>query len=347
MHPGVLVSQYFIMGMDRYNITHHTLAWWQQNHPDWIQYACTSGGAPTHDIAYMGGINEPDMPIDIHNPSAVAYHLQTLAQAAKNAGYTALAIDQVVFWNIDKGGNPSFGQRVHSSEYACGSWHGNTFQRAYASPTDPQFATDVVNYVAQARAIAHQYGLTLIVNHPAGPVSNANEQRLLENTDIDMDETGFSDYGHYAQQHGEIFKNELAYVRYAQEHNTGVFVIDKFTNETHVDARSFEYSLATYLLGNEGGMLLFVGGNKEYGTMQYHSEYDAPIGHPCTAVNSGPVVFSRRFSGGLAVVNAGASPQTFTLPSGSYRDVEGRAIGGGSLSLAPNDGYVLLGGSGC
>ena len=57
----------------------------------------------------MSGINVPDVPLDIHNPSAVAYQVGTMAQAAKNGGYNALAIDQVVFWNVYVGGNRNFG----------------------------------------------------------------------------------------------------------------------------------------------------------------------------------------------------------------------------------------------
>lgn len=345
-HPGMLVSDYFIMGLDQYSLTHHSLSWWQQNHPDWILYACTASGAPTHDIAYMKGINVPDMPLDIHNASAVSYQVGTLASAAKSGGYTALAIDQAVFWNVYAGGNPNFGQTVKSGEYGCGTWHGGTFVRDYAKPQDPQYTADVINYVGEARRIAHSYGLTLTVNHPAGSINNASERQLLANTDVDMDETGFSDYGRYTQYDGQIFRSELAYVQYAQEHGTGVLVIDKFANEAHVDSAGLEYSIATYLLGNEGGMLLFIGGLNDYGTMQFHNEYNAAIGRPCSATSGGPAVYSRRFSGGMAVVNASRSAQSFTLPSGSYHDVEGRGTGS-TLSLRPNDAYVLLGGRGC
>ena len=136
-------------------------------------------------------------------------------------------------------------------------------------------------------------------------------------------------------------------MRYAQEHGTGVLVVDKFANETHVNSAGVEYSLATYLLGNEGGMLLFTGGLNDYGTMQYHAEYGAAIGRPCSHAASSGSIFSRRFSGGMAVVNASGSTQRFTLPSSGYRDIEGRGVSGTALTLGPNDAYVLLGGSGC
>ncbi len=347
-HPAALVSQYFIMGLDQHSITGRDFSWWQQNHPDWILYACSASGSATHDVAYMSGINVPDVPIDIHNPAAVAYQVQTMAQHAKAAGYNALAIDQVVFWNIYHGGNPNFHQRVANGEYGCGSWHGGTFEREYASAGDAQYARDVVQYVRQARSIAHQYGLTLIVNHPAGSLADADEQELVQNTDVVMDETGFSDYGNYTASAGGVFRNELAYAQYAQQHGTGMMIVDKFTNEAHVDSRGLEYAIATYLLANDGGLLLFTGGNHEYGTMQYHPEYDAPIGHACGAVGNAANVYVRRFSGGISIVNASASAATFALPAGpSYRDLMGRPVGP-ALPLGPNDAFVLLtGGSSC
>jgi hypothetical protein len=161
-----------------------------------------------------------------------------------------------------------------------------------------------------------------------------------------MDETGFSAYGQYLKHNGDFFRAELPYLRYGQEHGTAMIVVDKFANEAHVDAAGFEYSLATYLLANDGALLLFVGGLDEYGTIQYHSEYGAPIGHACAAVAGGPYVYYRRYSGGLAAVNATAQTRSFTLPAGSYRDIEGRAVRS-TLALAPNDAYVLLGSGGC
>lgn len=110
-HPGMLVSQYFIMGLDQYSVTHHGLSWWQQNHPGWILYACTSGGTPTHDVAYMSGVDVPDVPIDIHNPAAVAYQAEAMAQAARSGGYNALAVDAPV-------GRPCAGVTANGSVYS-------------------------------------------------------------------------------------------------------------------------------------------------------------------------------------------------------------------------------------
>ncbi len=341
-HPGMLVSNYFIMGMDQYSVLRHSLAWWQSNHPDWILYACTAGGSPTHDIAFMGGIDVPDMPIDIHNRDAVAYQINTMADNAKAAGYNALAIDQVVFWNIYGGGNPAFGQKRHSSEYGCGVWQGGSFVRRYTGASDPKYVSDVIAYVRKAHEILRSRGMTLVINHPAGSARDSNEQQLLASADIVMDETGFSSYGRYMSTNGNLFTGTLEWMRYAQQHGTGVMIVNKFVNETAVDRIGLEYSIATYLLGNEGAALLFAGGVNGYGTDEYHSEYDAPVGKPCSDVAGGPQVYTRRFTGGMAIVNAGLAPNSLALPSGkSYRDLEGRPVNS-PLHLGPNDAYVLL-----
>ena len=339
VHPGIVVSDYFIMGLDQYSVLHHTLSWWQQNHPSWILYACDSGGRPTHDIAFMGGIDVPDVPLDIHNPSVVGYQIAAMSAYAKSAGYNALAIDQVIFENIYMGGNPNFGQHENNREYGCGVWQGSTFVRHYASPKDPQYPIDVVQYVHLARGVAHSYGMTLAINHNAGDIRQPLEQQLVTNADIVQDETGFSFYGRYKSSNGATFRGELPFVRYAQEHGTAVIVIDKFINETAVDPISLEYSIATYLLGNEGALLLFVG--HAYGTMDYYPQYDAPIGRACSAVSGGPP-YARRFSGGLVVVNPGVNPARIALPAAGYRDIVGRPVSGSTLSLGPNDAYVLL-----
>jgi hypothetical protein len=121
-----------------------------------------------------------------------------------------------------------------------------------------------------------------------------------------------------------------------------VFIVDKFINISgeSVSGPPLEYSIATYLLGNEGDALLFVGALHGYGTLQYHSEYGAAIGKPCSDYSGGPQVFMRRFHGGMVVVNNGTSAAPLALPSGkAYRDIDGHSVGS---AIPPMSGYVLL-----
>src|SRR5579862_500810 len=66
-NSAALVGRYYIPEEDNSLLSGHTLAWWQQNHPDWMLYACTSSGTPTQDLAYVPGVGFNDVVLDIHN----------------------------------------------------------------------------------------------------------------------------------------------------------------------------------------------------------------------------------------------------------------------------------------
>lgn len=330
----MLVSYYFILGLDRGPVTHHTLAWFQANHPEWVLYSCTANGTPTHDVAYMRGIPNDEVPLDLHNAAATQYELSLMADQAVQNGYNALAIDQAVFWN-------TFGR---GSAFGCGVWQNGRFVRRYASANDRQFAADVVSYVQTARTVAHSRRLALAANHPAESLNDPLERALVQSVDLELDETGFSDYGNYARAPG-LFGKTLAYLTWAQRQHVAVATLNRFSRS--MNAEDMEYVMAGYLMSNEGAELVFAGRDEghNYNSEQYHREYDdvARIGRPCGEPTSGPV-FTRRYSNGIVVVNDSRASTNVTLPSNAYRDIEGRAVRN-PLRLTPNDAYVLVGGS--
>lgn len=327
----MLVSYYFILGLDRGPVTHRTLAWFNAHHPDWVMYGCTANGSPTHDVAYMRGIPQDEVPLDLRNPAAVQFEVQEMARNAVAGGYNTIAIDQAVFWN-------TYGK---GSEFGCGVWQNGSFSRRYASVNDPAFAGDVTAYVRIARSVAHSMGLALAINHPAGEIGRPAEQQITENTDLELDETGFSDYGNYAANPG-LFARTLAYLVWAQHHGVAVATLNRFTRG--MNAQQLEFAVAGYLMANDGGELMFAGVDHRYNGEQYHNEYAARIGRPCSPASSGPV-FTRRFSGGMAIVNDSRSSASVRLP-GTFRDIEGRAVRN-PLALGPSDAYVLVGTGGC
>ena len=331
-HPGMIVSDYFILGLDRQAVSGHSLAWFQANHPDWLLYACDASGTPTHDLATMSGV--PDgIPLDIANPAVLDYQVrQVMVSNALANGYNALALDQVVFQDF-------YGVR---GEWGCGVWNGDTFVRRYSAPSDPQFASNVLGFVRAARTIANSVNLAFGVNHPAGPIKFSNEQQILANVDFAVDEVGFSDYGQYAL-HPNGFNITLNYLLYAQRHGVAVATLNRF--HTSMSPAQLEYVFAGYLLANVGGELLFAGVDQRYHGEEYHPEYAAPIGTPCAGVSGGPV-YVRRFSNAFVVVNATSANVSVPLPAGSFRDLEGRALSN-PLVVGPSDGYVLLGPGGC
>ncbi len=338
-NAGLKSSYYFIAVTDASTTSWggigHSLAWWQANHPTWVLYACTSNGTPTHTPASVAGL--PNVPLDIRNPSVVSYQIKSLvAPYAAAHGYTALGADEVTYWFAGSGG---------SGYYPCGIWSGSAFVRRYSGLHDTSYATDMVNWVKNAHSLLRTYfpTLKLIVNHPAGPL-NTSEETLLANVDGDMDETGFTDYGQYRNNR---FVMETQWMRYAQQHNVAVF-INQDWGSLSVGSAQRDYSVATYLMGNEQSAAAFISPHTGYGTEVWRSEYATNIGAPCAEYYGGSSVYFRRFANAIVVVNANSSTaQSASLPSGhAYTDLEGRTVHN-PLSLAPNDGYVLKTANGC
>ncbi len=358
----MLVSRYYIMEEDNELVSGHNLAWFQQNHPDWILYACDSSGNPTHDYAYTPGDGFPDVPLDLHNPAVVSYQVGSLISYAQANNYNAIALDNVLFKDVMLGGNPELGQTEKSGEFGCGIWNADgTFTKIYASPTDPTWTQDVLNWVASARQSASGAGLALIVNHPVGSISDPNEQALIRNVDATVDESGFSDYGNY-QSSTSLFGATYRYLEWVEQQGVAAVVIDRYTlgAQTSPTSDQIEYSIATYLMANEGNEELFVDANNSstsgYGTEQYHQEYAMQIGPPCSAMYGGssydasnPQIYYRRFEYGLVIVNSGSSAsEQAKLPTDHvYQDLEGRSVSN-PLTVNSDDAYVLTtGGNGC
>lgn len=350
-HPGMIVSRYFLYTEDDNLVSGHDLTWWQTNHPDWILYACTNDGSPTHDLAYNNGEGFPDVPLDFSNPAVIDYQMNQLMIPYMRAnGYNALAADNVNLQNILAGPNPTLGEAHPTSppsEYGCGVYQNGQFVEKFGGPygaQDPQYIAATINWLKTAHADLAAAGMKLIVNHSVlTGLNDPNEQAVLANTDGMMLERGFSNYGRYG-----TFDQELAYMTASQSRGVAFFVDDYFNDGAtgSLSAQQKDYGIATYLLGNDGGADLFMSpstGDIEF----YYPEYQTRIGSPCASYTTSGTVYSRRFAGGIAVANSsGSSAGSVTLPSGSYTDLEGRPVSN-PLTVAPNDGYVLLGGSGC
>ncbi len=355
---SILASRYYIMEEDNLITSGHNLAWFQQNHPDWIMYACNSSGQITNDYAYTPGDGFADVPLNFENPAVVQYQVASLINYAQANGYTTIALDQVIFQNFMVGGNPYLGQTENTSEYACGT-HNNDGSTTvdYSSKTDPKWTQDVLNWVAYAYQQAHAHGLSLAVNHPPASPNNANEQTVMSNADILLDEGGFSAYGTNGSPftNAGVYNTAYAYMEAVEARGKAMVDIDRWNNDGQTPTNNHvEYGIATYEFANEGNLDLYQIGRISkgfgYGAESYFQAYQTVLGPPCTAVQSGGgAIYYRRFASGLTVANVGASSaQTYNLPSNhTYSDVFGRSVSS-SLSINPEDGYVLVtSGNGC
>ncbi|MGZ6145312.1 MAG: hypothetical protein ACXWNK_15685 [Vulcanimicrobiaceae bacterium] len=325
-----------------------SLDWWRAHHPDWILYRCTAAGAPTSTPAYISGL-PTNVPLDIHNPAVVQYQARLAGDYAVSHGYNAVAFDEVTFWNPTLQGNGSYGCAVR----AGGKW-----VRRYASAHDPQWTSDMVAWAKAARAVLRTspeltaHHLTMIVNHPASPITNPGEQELLQNVDADLNETGFSNYGRYRSD-ATLFKTTLDWTIYGQQHGVAILTNDQYAG-TAITRNELEYSIATYLMANEQSSALFTGSSTAYGAQQYHLEYATNYGTACGRYYGGaafdprnPNLYYRKLTNALVLVNAGSTPQVARLSRiKPHTDIENRPVTN-PLTIAPHDAYVLLNRYGC
>ncbi|HLI94560.1 MAG TPA: hypothetical protein VKT72_00575 [Candidatus Baltobacteraceae bacterium] len=362
-HPGMIVSRYLMPFDDDYSISGHDLAWWEQNHPDWILYACDQNGNPTHDVARDDGF--PNVLLDIHNPQVIQYQMQTVGPYMIANGYNALAADNITFANYTGGPNSLLGQSVPGENYGsdgwygCGIWEGSTFVRRYTlgyDKPDPAFISDIVNWVETVRSMLNSdpslapYRLHFIVNHPMGLTSDPNEQAIFSHVDAMSYEASFSNWNRFHAN----FPNIIQYMQYGQANHVAMIDINYFCQnngtpcETSVTPSQLEFAMAAHQLANEGASGLYI--SPSTGDIySYHPEYQTHLGTPCSEYTTvGTDMYARRFSNGLVVVNNGTAAQAYALPSNhTYSDIEGRSLTN-PLTVNVDDGYVLTTtGNGC
>jgi hypothetical protein len=363
-NPNIFLTRYYMPWEDNNLVSGNTLSYFQQNHPDWILYGCDQNGNPTQHYAYTGtGFN--DTPLDIHNPAVVSYQLQTIVNFLRANHYNAIAIDNITFSNYLVSPNTTL-EHIHSNAgwYGCGIWDANFthFTYRYGGPgvadlnqPDPNFIADLNNWVAQAKRVLGQNGMKVVVNHfptsypPSGP-----EQTLLGNIDGMLDEGGYVHYG--TDLTGGAFARTFNWVQLLQSRGIAALVTDYYclgaappcsNDPGTLTPAEVDWSLASYAIGNNGGEDVFISPHSG-AVFSFRNEYLNHYGTPCPGgltVNGS--LYTRQFSGGFAVVNAGGGSAMVQLPNHAYSDVEGRAISN-PLTVNAEDGFMLLtNGNGC
>ena len=377
-HRRLIVSRYTIPNEDNELVSRRDLSWWQKNRPDWVLYACDDKGNPTR-ASPWSGVGFSDVPLDIHNPAVVAYQAHQLGNYLIANGYNTLAVDNFTFANYMQAPNPVLGQgNPQAGWYACGIYAGGKFVRRYGSSggsdfgrPDPAWIADLLNWIATTRKIFDtdpklaRHHLKILVNHPIlGRTPNHDEQQMLRYVDGVLVEDGFTDYGQYVNSRSRslpsIFTQTVSWMQAAQSSHIAVFVIDYFCRggvtasgsacpydpET-LSPSQVDWALSTYAIANDGGADVYIApeGGDNY---SYRPEYVRTYGAPCGGIQRAGAAYTRRFRGGIAIVNASYAVQAVSLPSHhAFTDIEGRALSN-PLMVNGADGYMLLtSGNGC
>jgi hypothetical protein len=338
-NPNIMLSYYISMNRDSGVFDNqdlgreHDLAYWKALHPDWILYQCDRT-TPAYEI------NDPNIPLDMTNPAVINWQLQTYALPASEAGYDALAADNL---NL----NNAFG--------ACGFYrNGQWVQRYSGQQNDPQWRKDMLYWVTQMQQKLHAlpHPLALIPNigyfgdsSVANMAGDPTFQQIIQHVDGVLDESGFTHYGD-GYITGTTWLQMVNLIHSIQAQHKPYYVVDEFP-KSPVSTADAQWALASYLMAKDHLAYLFYNGTQAYGSDMRHPEYSAQVGIPTTTMFQSQGVYWRLYSNGLALVNPSSS-QTYTvtlqLPDlhlPAYQDLYGQQVGQ-TVTLQPHSGLVLL-----
>jgi hypothetical protein len=327
-NPDIMLSYYMPFHRDSGTFTNmdlgksHDLAYWKSLHPDWILYQCDRTTPAYED-------NDPNMPLAFSNPALVDWQVQTYAQPASEAGYDAIAADNVNLENL-------YG--------ACGYYqNGKWVQRYTGQSDDPQWRADVVSWATRMQNALHalKHPLALIINFGLGSISPNDKyvQQLIRHTDGILDEGGFTNYGN-----GYITDNNwlqlVNLIKEVQSLKKPYYTIDEFPTKS-LSHDQIQWALSSYLMSKEHLATIFISGDQQYGSDLRYPEYNANIGTPVGNMYKDQLVYWRKYSNGLVVVNPSNSSSYNVQINGSFVDSYGNHIGK-TLTLQPHSGMLLL-----
>jgi len=326
---GVYNAVYIPYSVDNFT---HGVAWYQQHHPDWLEYLCDR-----KTLAFEFGSRDL-APIDFANPAVRAYQWANWVDAPLALGYGGIAVDTM-------SASSNWGRCGHYD--LSGSW----VQQYSGQSTDPAYQRDELAWEFATYRHVHNYSKTATmqvnVSYEFGYSERVNLQ-LMRTTDLLFDERGFTNYGTPPNVPPPMqWEQIMAVLQYVQ--SKGICYMtngeeSELTTDIPQSARL--WVIANYLLVKNNCTYMYMtgftaGGGQDYGSLITFPEYSIPIGHATSAMKKTQGVWARMYSGGLALVNPHLATATVTLPAGSYVDVNGNSVGP-TVTMEGQTGQVLL-----
>jgi len=310
----------------------HGIQWWKRNHPDWIEYRCDRKS-----VAFEFGERRA-VPIDIANPSVLAYQRSSAVDPALNAGYRAIDFD-----NLELG---NYWHRC--GHYASG---GKWVQQYTGRPGDLAYTNDVLAWAHGTFAYIHRYSSTATMAINFSYDSNftaARNDALASQTDELLDEGGFTNYG--TKHHNVTTPQEwrqIVRLIGAVQANKGCYMENGEEPELSKQIPQIQrlWVVANYLLVRDDCTYMWISGftqtgGQDYGRILIYPEYGLAIGKPLGSATKIHAAWERAYSGGLAVVNPSAHSAAIPL-HGAYVDENGRRYQE-SITLGAATGQILL-----
>jgi len=326
---GVYNTSYIPYSVDNFT---NTVAWYQTNHPDWLEYLCDQ-----KTLAFEFGTTTL-APLDFANPAVRAYQWANWVDAPLAQGFGGIAVDTMSLTN---------------DWQRCGHFDsgGQWVQQYTGQSDDPTFRHDVLDWEMDTYEHVHHYSETATmqvnVSYAFGE-SNADNLRLMTTTDLLFDERGFTNWGTASQNVSTPTQWEgiMAALKYVESKGLCYMTNGEEPQPTKKITQAERlWVLANYLLVKNHCTYVYMtgttDGQQDYGSLYIFPEYSIPIGHPTGPMTKKQGVWERCFSGGLALVNPYNKTATVTLPPGDYTDVNGNPAGP-TVTMTHQTGLILL-----
>ncbi len=322
-------TSYIPYSVDNYT---NSIAWYQANHPDWLEYLCDE-----KTLAFEFGATTL-APLNFASPEVRAYQWAEWVDAPLAQGFGGIAVDTMDLTND--------WQRCGHFDKS-GSW----VQQYTGQSDDPAFRHDVLEWESLTYRHVHQYSPTATmqvnVSYQFGQPVDANLQ-LMSTTDLLFDERGFTNWGAAGLNvtSPSEWETIVEVLRYLQSKGLCYMTNGEEPVPTgKIDEAMRQWVLANYLLVKNDCTYVYMtgitNGAQDYGSLVVFPEYSVPIGHPTEAMTMTQGSWERLFSGGLVLVNPYNPTATVTLPSGSYVDVNGNAVSS-PVTMTRQTGLILL-----
>lgn len=304
----------------------YSVAWFQQHHPDWLDYQCDKTT-----LSYLHG--EPNAPLDYTNPAVLQFLMQQEYIPLLKQGYAGLAFDNLDFTNWGGYRCGHYDLQHHWIAQFTGEWN------------DPTYRAALDAWGTAIRQLIHQYQPTAIIamNYPYDFDHQPDSYILLGDMDLLADERGFTNWGDATTPHDIADQKWFDYVHALlalSASGRGAFIINE-EPQTPPTRAEIQWALANYLLVKGDHTYMSISGVQQYGALVDFPEEHAAIGSPTGPLYQDNCLYRRDFTGGTALVNPSSKATChLTLHGGPYHDLYGHAVT--AVTLAPTSAIVLL-----
>jgi len=325
--PGMYNSFYIPIPVDDAFGATHDVAWYQTNHPDWLEYKCDMTT-----LAIQFG-DTSRAPLDFANPAVRAYQWSNWIDPALAAGYQSIAVDEPDLLN-------DFQRCGHFN--VAHHW----VQQYTGSVADAAFTHDMLQWTKLTLKHIHQQTATatMQLNAPYNfSASLADNQALMSTTDLLFDERGFTNYGNSPPvPTPEQWQTIVDQIDFLQSKRICITLNGEEPQDSaDITPAERQWAIGNYLLVKDNCTYMYMTGQQQYGDLVTFPEYKKAFGKPQGDRFLTQGIWERLYTKGLTLVNPYNTAASVDLPAGRWFDVNGARVGP-SVTLDPQTALLLL-----